>query len=188
MSFDLLTTSFPGTFNWPRTTWAWISGVWRLLIIHVRPSQMGRTPLRPHPPHPRDLLPPGKQSQTGHLQSSETREMGVNGEVLCKHWWSLWKEGNHTDQIYAGGGDGIWRRNTNYKKAGGPGVIISADADTEEERWLIAGAPAAGGSKVTSLPPPQQLQLQSRLLLLLLLLDVPADVLAMWLIDPVDEQ
>lgn len=36
----------------------------------------------------------------------------------------------------AGGGDGagIWRRNTNYKKAGGPGVIISADADTEEER------------------------------------------------------
>lgn len=33
-----------------------------------------------------------------------------------------------------GNGDGIWRRNTNYKKAAGPGVIISADADTEEER------------------------------------------------------
>lgn len=31
-------------------------------------------------------------------------------------------------------GAGIWRRNTNYKKAAGPGVIISADADTEEVR------------------------------------------------------
>lgn len=45
-------------------------------------------------------------------------------------------EGNHTDQIYSrrGGGDGagIWRT-TNYKKAGGPHVIMSADADTEEE-------------------------------------------------------
>lgn len=33
-----------------------------------------------------------------------------------------------------GDGAGIWRRNTNYKKAAGPGVIISADADTEEAR------------------------------------------------------
>lgn len=38
-----------------------------------------------------------------------------------------------------GGGAGIWRRNTNYKKAGGPHVIMSADADTEEERWLTCG-------------------------------------------------
>lgn len=37
-----------------------------------------------------------------------------------------------------GGWIGIWRRNTNYKKAGGPHVIMS-DADTEEERWLTAG-------------------------------------------------
>lgn len=29
-----------------------------------------------------------------------------------------------------GGGGGTWRRNTNYKKAAG--VIISADADSEE--------------------------------------------------------
>lgn len=32
-----------------------------------------------------------------------------------------------------GDGAGIWRRTTNYKKAGGPRVIMSADADTEEE-------------------------------------------------------
>lgn len=49
-------------------------------------------------------------------------------------------EGNHTDQIYSrwgGGGGWSWnleRRTTNYKKAGGPRVIMSADADTEEER------------------------------------------------------
>lgn len=128
-----------------------VSHLRRLLTRRERPPRVSRedagenmdhsepsTPPKPPPPRP---FSPGEQSQTGDLQSSEMSKMGVNGEVLCKHWGSLWMEGNHTDQIYTGGGGwaGIWRRNTNYKKAGGPHVIMSADADTEEERWRTAG-------------------------------------------------
>lgn len=45
-----------------------------------------------------------------------------------------WEAITQIKYTWGGGGAGIWRTNTNYKKAGGPHVIMSADADTEEER------------------------------------------------------
>lgn len=50
--------------------------------------------------------------------------MGVNGEVLCKHWGSLWMEGNHTDQIYTGGEGG--------------GVELEFGGETQIIRRLVA--------------------------------------------------